>query len=115
MWTLTRKALPSQWASKASIDTNTFDNPSALWIPPGLRTAGGLHTLSSSRTSGAVFVYSLETGKTEQVTDGLSDARDASFDKNGKYLYFTASTNAGPSSGWLDMSSIPNRSHAAHT
>ena len=39
----------------------------------------------------------------------MSDARFANFDKNGKYLYFTASTNAGPSSGWLDMSSFPNQ------
>src|SRR5262249_9023957 len=31
------------------------------------------------------------------------------FDKNGKYLYFTASTNAGPQTAWLDMSSFPHR------
>lgn len=57
----------------------------------------------------AVFVYSLETGKSTQITDGLSDVQDAAFDKSGKYLYFTASTNAGPSSFGLDMSSDPNR------
>jgi tricorn protease len=53
-----------------------------------------------------VFVYSIATGKASQVTDGLSDARFASFDKNGKYLYFTASTDVGPTTGWLDMSSF---------
>jgi tricorn protease len=37
----------------------------------------------------------------------MSDARYAAFDKNGKYLYFTASTNNGPTTGWLDMSSFP--------
>ncbi len=53
----------------------------------------------------SVFVYSLETGKSLQITDGLSDARYPLFDKNGKTLYFAASTNLGLSAGWLDLSS----------
>jgi tricorn protease len=53
----------------------------------------------------AVWVYSLEQGKTFQVTDGMSDALFASFDRNGKYLYFTASTDLGPSAEDFDMSS----------
>src|SRR5205807_5170321 len=32
-------------------------------------------------------------------------AQFAHFDKNGKYLYFLASTNLGLTTGWLDMSS----------
>ena len=32
-----------------------------------------------------------------QVTDGMSDAGNPVFDKDGKYLYFTASTNSGRS------------------
>src|ERR1700735_5494765 len=53
----------------------------------------------------AVVVYSLDSGKSTQITDGLSDAEFAAFDKSGKYLYFTASTNIGPTPGWLDLSS----------
>ncbi|MGC2268872.1 MAG: PDZ domain-containing protein [Candidatus Acidiferrales bacterium] len=53
----------------------------------------------------AVFMYSLDSGKSTQVTDGMSDAEYAVFDKNGKYIYFTASTNIGPTVGGLDMSS----------
>ncbi len=53
----------------------------------------------------AVFVYSLDSGRSTQITDGLSDARYAAFDKGGKYLYFTASTNSGPTEVLLDMSS----------
>jgi tricorn protease len=53
----------------------------------------------------AVFVYSLDSKKSTQITDGMSDAEYASFDKGGKYLYFTASTNAGPAGFLLDMSS----------
>ena len=53
----------------------------------------------------AVFVYSLETGKESQITDGTADARYPVFDRNGKTLYFTASTDLGLSVGWLDLSS----------
>src|SRR6202040_286467 len=44
-----------------------------------------------------VHAYSLDTGKVSQVTDGMSDAKNPVFDKDGKYLYFTASTDSGPS------------------
>src|SRR5262249_43167314 len=47
----------------------------------------------------AIFLYSLATGQAHQVTDGMSDARHPAFDKDGKYLYFTASTDIGPAVG----------------
>jgi tricorn protease len=46
---------------------------------------------------GTVFLYSLESGQNTQVTDGMSDAGLPVFDPGGKYLYFTASTDSGPS------------------
>jgi tricorn protease len=96
--------------SPVKIDTNTYDNPFRVMDPAWAPDSRWItYTRQLKNRLDAVFIYSLETGKTEQVTDGLSDARYASFDKNGKYLYFTASTNAGPSSGWLDMSSIPHQ------
>ena len=42
-------------------------------------------------------MHSLADGKSRQLTDGLSDARYPVFDRDGKYLYFTASTDSGPS------------------
>ena len=54
----------------------------------------------------AVFVYSLEGKKAYQVTDGMSDARFPAFDKSGKYLVFTASTDVGLTPGWLNMASM---------
>jgi tricorn protease len=45
----------------------------------------------------AIFVYSLADGKPTQLTDGMSDARHPVFDKEGKYLFFTASTDDGAS------------------
>ena len=41
----------------------------------------------------AVYIYSIEAAKTEQISDGMSDTASPAFDKNGKYLYFTASTD----------------------
>jgi tricorn protease len=54
----------------------------------------------------AVFVYSMHTGKSKQITDGMSDARYPVFDKGGKYLYFAASTDLGLTAGDSDMSGI---------
>jgi tricorn protease len=92
------------------VDTNTYDNPWRVigpnWSPDSKWIT---YTRQLRNRMCAVFIYSLETGKSAQVTDGLSDARFANFDKSGKYLYFTASTNAGPTTGWLDMSSFPHQ------
>jgi len=51
---------------------------------------------------GAVHLYSLAEAKSHQITDGMSDAANPVFDADGKYLYFTASTNSGQSLG-LDI------------
>ncbi len=52
-----------------------------------------------------VFLYSVEQQKSFAVTDGLSDAGEPVFDRGGKYLYFFASTDAGPVINWFDQSS----------
>lgn len=51
-----------------------------------------------------VYVYSLEENKSHAITDGLSEVSEPVFDKSGKYLYFFASTNAGPVVNWFAMS-----------
>jgi tricorn protease len=94
-------------AAPVKVDTNTYDNPFRVldpaWSPDSRFIA---YTKQLKNRLGTVFIYSLEENKTRQVTDNMSDARFARFDRDGKHLYFTASTNAGPSSGWLDMSSF---------
>jgi tricorn protease len=55
-----------------------------------------------------VFVHSLDSGKSALITDGRSDSRNPSFDRNGKYLYFRGSANAGPAK--YGMSGNPFRS-----
>lgn len=52
-----------------------------------------------------IMLYSTETGRSTPVTDPMGDARYPAFDRNGKYLYFLASNNAGMTAHGLDMSS----------
>jgi tricorn protease len=89
------------------VDTNTYESPQHTldpsWSPDSKWITYTKQLPSHLR---AVFVYALDSGKASQITDAMSDARFAVFDRNGKYLYFTASTNAGPTTGWLDLSSI---------
>ena len=88
------------------IDSTTYDTPlralDPVWSPDSRWIA---YTKELPSHMHAVFVYSLEQGKSFQLTDGLSDARFPAFDQKGQYLYFTASTDVGPTTGWLDLSS----------
>ena len=88
------------------VSTDRFDSPlqefDVQWSPDSKWLT---YTLQLENHMRAVFVYSLESQKATQVTDGMSDTLYPVFDKNGKYLYFTASTNMGLSTGWLDMTS----------
>ncbi len=89
------------------VDTDTYTDPAqglnyswspdSRWICYTKQLVSHLH---------AVFIYSLDQSKSSQVTDGMSDALYPMFDKEGKYLYFTASTDVALSQGWLDMSSL---------
>jgi len=89
------------------VDTDRFDSPlhefDVAWSPDSRWLS---YTKQLENHFRGVFVYSLDDRKATQITDGLSDAVYPGFDKNGKYLYFTASTDLGLSTGWLDMTSI---------
>jgi tricorn protease len=52
----------------------------------------------------AAFLYDTKESKSHRITDGMSDARYPAFDKGGKYLFFTASTDVGPTTNGIDMS-----------
>ncbi|HKY27356.1 MAG TPA: PDZ domain-containing protein, partial [Pyrinomonadaceae bacterium] len=89
------------------IDTDNHPDPfrqfDATWSPDSRWVAYSKNLPSHLR---AIFVYSVADKKTHQITDGLADAVSPAFDVGGKYLYFLASTNFGPSTGWLEMSSL---------
>lgn len=94
-------------AKPVKVDTDRFDTPffrfdpawsfDSRWITYTKQLPNHLH---------AAFAYAIETGRATQLTDGLSDVAFPRFDRNGKYLYFTASTSVGLGAGWLDMSSM---------
>ena len=89
------------------VDETTYFNPTFAWDfcwSPDSRWLTYNKQIKSHMN--VVMVYSLETGRATQVTDGLSDARFPVFDKSGKYLFFTASTDVGLTPGWLNMSSM---------
>ena len=51
-----------------------------------------------------ITVWSTETGTVSTLTDGMADAVQPAFDKDGRHLYFLASTNVGLASGWANTS-----------
>lgn len=57
-----------------------------------------------------LWIYSLEEDRSRPISDGLADASDPVFDASGKYLYFSASTDAGPVRQWFSQSSTGVRS-----
>jgi tricorn protease len=80
------------------INTNPYDGGpgtgfTPMWSPDSRWVA---YTRQLDSSLHAVFIYDTTDKITHQVTDGLSDAASPAFDKNGKYLYFLASTDDGP-------------------
>jgi len=89
------------------IDTDNYPDPArqfdSVWSPDSKWIAYSKSLPSHLR---AIFVYSFADGKTHQLTDGLADSVSPAFDGSGKYLYFLSSTDYGPRTGWLEMSSL---------
>src|SRR5260370_14366775 len=71
-------------------------SPDSKWIGYSQIFANHLH---------ALFLYSVETGKSTRFAADSADSRFPACDRNGKYLYFTASTNTGGTTAGLDMTS----------
>jgi tricorn protease len=84
-----------QWMVPART-LNPIWSPDSKWVAYSSRLRSLYH---------AVFVSNVETGETQQVTDGLADSVWPVWDANGKYLWFFASTDFGLKSQWLDMTS----------
>ena len=60
------------------------------WSPDGKWLA---YTRQMPSHMGAAFLYSVESGRSVQATDGRADVSDPVFDASGQYLYFLASSN----------------------
>lgn len=79
-------------------------SPDSQWIA---------YTRDLENQLNAVFFYSLATHTSTQITDGMSNAGHPVFDPNGKFLYFTASTDNGPSDAGIDLSSLDRATTSA--
>ncbi|MBY0523749.1 MAG: PDZ domain-containing protein [Gemmataceae bacterium] len=75
-------------------------SPDSAWIAYCLGNKAAYHR---------VFAYELATDKSRPITDGLGDAVNPVFDAGGKYLYFFASTDAGPVNQWFAQSNSDMR------
>jgi tricorn protease len=93
--------------SRVKVDTNPVGFTDAVlvpkWSPDSRWIAYARHLPNLVR---AIFVHSVESRKSSQITDGLSDVVHPVFDRSGKYLYFAASTDVGRSLSWADLSGI---------
>jgi tricorn protease len=72
-------------------------SPDSKW----LAYAVGTQALVTS-----LFAWNVDEGKSYRISDGLSAVSEPAFDKNGKYLYVLASTDAGPQLDWFAQSNI---------
>ncbi len=89
-----------------AVDEDTYDRPdqnfNANWSPDSRWITYNKRLPNSLR---AVFLYNIADKKSYQLTDGRSEANEPVFSKDGKYLFFYASTNYAQNTGWLDMTS----------
>jgi tricorn protease len=89
------------------VDTDRMAHPERSMIPvwsPDSRYIAYAKQLPNKFR--AIMIYARAENKSWQVTDGLSDAVSPSWDKDGKYLFFLAGTDAALNTGWLDLSSV---------
>ena len=70
-------------------------SPDSRWIA---------YTLTTKTYMRRVHLYDVERGESHALTDGLADVSEPVFDASGEYLYFAASTDAGPARTWFAMS-----------
>lgn len=69
--------------------------PDAKWLA---------YTLTNKASFQTLWLYDVESKKSHRLTDGLAEVGEPVFDAGGKYLYFLASTDAGPIKQWFDQS-----------
>ncbi|MCU1244301.1 MAG: tri1 1, partial [Acidobacteria bacterium] len=73
---------------------------SHCWSPDSQWLA---YTRNTQTYMNRIWLYSVGEKKSTPLTDGYSDSSQPVFDANGKYLYFLASTDAGPVEDWFSQ------------
>ncbi|HEY0871974.1 MAG TPA: PDZ domain-containing protein [Vicinamibacterales bacterium] len=98
------KKIASQPLYSPVIVTSYSWSPDSKWLAYAMDNEAGITT---------VHAYSVDQDKSFQVSDGMSDVTDPKFDKSGKYLFFFASTDAGPLKDWFAQSNADMESTSA--
>jgi tricorn protease len=62
------------------------------------------YTLNTRTYHQQVHLHEVATGRSTVITEGLADVAEPVFDASGKYLWFLASTDAGPVREWFAQS-----------
>ncbi|WP_035916730.1 S41 family peptidase [Flavimarina sp. Hel_I_48] len=62
------------------------------------------YTIITETNYEQAYLYSLSENKSHVISDALANVSEPTFDPSGKYLYLTASTDAGPVVNWFDQS-----------
>ncbi len=78
-----------------------IDATSYAWSPDSRWLA---YTTANKAQFQSVWLHSVADEKTQRLTNGLAETVEPAFDASGKYLYFLASTDAGPIKNWFDQS-----------
>ena len=68
-------------------------SPDSKWIA---------YTFPEEETMNKIYLYSLESGKTIEVTDGWYSASQPAFSSDGKYLFFSSNRDFNPVYSWTE-------------
>ena len=91
--------------ARIAVDPKFISVPEYDWSPDSQWLCFTRHGENNLRD---VYLYRIIDGTSHRLTDGMSDAFSPTFDRNGKYLYFAASTNLAHDMGWVDLSEYPH-------
>ncbi|HMH23742.1 MAG TPA: PDZ domain-containing protein [Puia sp.] len=78
-------------------------NMSLCWSPDSKWLA---YSKTAPNNFRRIMIWSLATGKANALSDAMADAIEPAWDKDGRHIYFLASTSTALGSGWANTSAI---------
>jgi tricorn protease len=80
--------------------------PGPVWSPDSRWLA---YAKSFPNNFRRIMVWSVESGEARPVTDAMAHAVSPAWDRDGRHLWFLASTDLGLASGWANTSSMQSQ------
>lgn len=97
----TKKPILVKQDKLGSHTSRTYNQLEPAWSPDSKWLS---YVATLPNTVSAIYLYQLEKEVHTQITDGMSNAGTPSFSRDGKYLFFMASTDVGLTNSGLHMS-----------